>query len=250
MSIQIVIKPSISGALTVIGLMWLVNPAQALTFTGTATGQFGLPVTPGFDSDVFLSNVDGGTNNRLTWGVSTTESFSSFVQFDSEDSFSAPIDATFKVGNLTYRNGTTFANTGFDGDFPLSIQLSFTNPAGLNESFSYLFKILNTSNVTGDPVKDGDILRFSAEGRSDSAFTFGGVNYTLTLLGFAEDDGATIINQFNSPEGATATAGLYGKITAVPVEPPEAIPTPALLPGLIAMGAAALRKCTQEPQSR
>jgi hypothetical protein len=250
MSIQIVIKPSISGALTVIGLMWLVDPAQALTFTGTAAGQFGLPNTSGFESDVFLSSESGGVNNRLTWGVPTIESFSSFVQFDSEDSFSTSVDSIFKVGNLTYRNGTTFANTGFDGDFPLSIQLTFTNPAGLNESFSYLFKILNTDNSTGDPVQDGDILRFSAAGLSNSSFSFEGTNYTLALLGFATDDGANIINQFNSPEGDTATAGLYGKITAVPVEPPEAIPTPVLLPGLIAMGAAALRKCTQAPQSR
>ncbi len=242
MSTQLFINASISSTLSLLGLVWAVAPAQAFTFTGTASGQFGLPTTPGFGSDVFLSSEAGGVNNRLTWGVGIPETFSSFVQFDSEAPFSTSVDSIFKVGNLTYRNGTTLAVSGFDGDFPLSIQLNFTDPAGLNESFSYLFNILNTDNSTGDPVQDGDILRFSAAGVSNGSFSFGGINYTLALLGFATDDaGTNIINQFNSPEGATATAGLYGKITAVP-EPPEPIPTPALLPGLMAMAAAALRK--------
>ncbi|NJL49234.1 MAG: PTPA-CTERM sorting domain-containing protein [Leptolyngbyaceae cyanobacterium SM2_5_2] len=246
MSTKVVINSSISGALSIVTLVWIGAPAQAFSFTGTASGQFGLPVATGFGADVALSHESGGTNNRLTWGVPISESFSNFVQFDGEGSFSASVDSIFKVGNLTYRNGTTLASTGFDGDFPLSIQLSFTNPSGINESFSYLFNILNTDNSTGDPVLDGDVLRFSAAGLSNSSFTVGSTSYTLTLLGFAADDGATLINQFNSPEGATATAGLYGKITAVPVEPPAPIPTPALLPSLVTMGVAALRRRSQQ----
>jgi hypothetical protein len=207
--------------------------AQALTFEGASSGEFGLPVTPGYGADVFLSN-NGGTNNQLNWGNPVAGSFSNFVRFNGLSTFSAAADAVFKVGDLTYRNGST--TQGFDGDFPLSVALDFTNPSGVNQTFSYLFNILNTTNSTGDPVLDGDRLQFSTAGLSSSVFNVGGVDYTLQLLGFSTDGGNTIISEFNSPEGFTANASLYGKITAAP------IPTPALLPGLIGMGLAALRK--------
>lgn len=207
--------------------------AEAITFEGASSGQFGLPVTPGYGPDVFLSN-SGGTNNQLNWGNPIPGSFSNFVRFDGLGSFSTAADAIFRVGDLTYRNGST--TEGFNGDFPLSVALNFTSPSGVNQTFSYLFNILNTDNTTGDPVLDGDRLQFSTAGLSSSVFNVGGVDYTLQLLGFSTDGGSTIISEFNSPEGATANASLYGKITAAP------IPTPALLPGLIGMGLAALRK--------
>ncbi|MGV0024535.1 PTPA-CTERM sorting domain-containing protein [Phormidesmis priestleyi] len=233
MTTTTVVRQSILG---LIGAACLVVgsqlSAQALTFEGSSSGQFGLPITPGFGSDVFLSN-EGGTNSRLNWGTPVSGSFSNFVQFNGSSGFSTPTDATFKVGDLAYRNGSTL--NGFDGNFPLSIALNFTNPSGVNQAFNFLFNILNTPNITGNPVLDGDRLRFSTAGLSSGAFNAGGVSYTLQLLGFSPDGGSTIINEFNSPEGTTATADLYGRITAA------SIPTPALLPGLIGM-VAALRK--------
>lgn len=206
---------------------------QAMTFGGSSSGEFGLPLTPGFGVDVFLSSAGTGTNNQLNWGQPDQGSVSNFVRFDG-GTFVAGTDSPFKVGDLTYRNGATFG--GFDGDFPLTVTLNFTTPAGVNQSFSYLFNILNTPNTSGDPIADGDRLQFSTTGLSLSTFNVDGVDYTLQLLGFSTDLGTTIISEFNSLENTTATAGLYGQITAAP------IPTPALLPGLIGLGVAALRK--------
>ena len=231
MATATLVKQSILGA---IGATCLIvgsqMSAQAITFEGASSGQFGLPVTPGFGADVFLSN-DGGVNNRLDWGLPN----SSFVRFNGLANFSAPTDAAFKVGDLTFRNSSNNVGTGFDGDFPLSVALNFTNPSGVNQSFNYLFNILNTPN-TGDPILDSDKLLFSTAGLSSSSFNVGGIDYTLQLLGFSTDGGVSIINEFSAQENATATAGLYGRITAAP------IPTPALLPGLIGMGLAAMRE--------
>jgi hypothetical protein len=233
MTISTVAKRSILG---VIGATCFLGgtqlSAQALTFDGSSSGQFGAPVTPG-SSTFALSNQDGGTSNQLNWGDPVPGSFSNFVKFNSAN-FSTATDAAFNVGKLTYRNGSTFAGTSFNGDFPLSVALNFTNPAGVNPTFNYLFNILNTNN-TGDPVGDSDRLRFSTAGLSSSSFNVGGVDYTLQLLGFSSDNGTTIISEFLSPEEATATADLYGKITVN-------VPTPALLPGLIGLGATAWRK--------
>lgn len=209
--------------------------AQALTFAGNSSGQFNLPLTSPPTAVISLSNETGGTNNRLTWGMSVRDSFSNFVQFDGLN-FSTPAESVFNVGTLTYRNGTTDLSTSFDGDFPLSIALNFTTPGGINKNFNFLFNILNTPNTTGDPVLDGDRLQFSASGLTSDSFSVGGINYTLRLLGFSNDGGASIVSQFNSPEGATASASLYGQITT------ETIPTPALLPGLIGFGLGIWRK--------
>jgi hypothetical protein len=231
MSTKTVVRGLVSGA---IGATCSTQfSAQALTFDGSSSGQFGAPLTPG-SSTFSLSNQDGGTNNQLDWGDPVPDSFSNFVKFNSAN-FSTTPDAAFNIGKLTYRNGSSFAGSNFNGDFPLLVALNFTNPASVNPTFNYLFNILNTTN-TGDPVGDSDRLRFSTAGLSSNSFNVGGVDYTLQLLGFSNDNGTTIINEFLSPENATATANLYGKITTTNV------PTPALLPGLIGLGATAWRK--------
>ncbi len=232
-----VVKRSILG---VVGATCLLGStqlsAQALTFDGSSAGQFGAPLTPSSTSVYTLSNQNGGSNNQLNWGEAAGSSSDNFVKFNNA-TFSTPIDTAFKVGKLTYQNGGTFAETNFNGDFPLSVGLNFTNPSGINQPFNYLFNILNTLNDTGTVAGDADRLRFSTAGLSSSSFNVGGVDYTLQLLGFSSDNGTTIINEFLSPEEATATADLYGKITTT-----AKVPTPALLPGLIGLGAAAWRK--------
>lgn len=236
-----VFKQSVLGA---IGATCLVAgtqfSAQALTFDGSAAGQFGNPVNsmPGNFNE--LSSQDGGTNNQFTWGEAVPDGINNFVKFNSANFSTAP-DTEFKVGQLSYRNGTTIPGTSFNGDFPLSVALNFTNPAGVNPTFSYLFNILNTPNSTGTINGDADRLRFSTAGLSSSSFNLGGIDYSLQLLGFSSDNGATIITEFLSPEGETATSALYGKITTTSTTTTP-VPTPALLPGLIGLGTAAWRQ--------
>ncbi|OZH51489.1 hypothetical protein AFK68_30685 [Hydrocoleum sp. CS-953] len=191
---------------------------EAITFAGTTSGSWGLPaVSTGIES---LSNQNGGTNNRLTWGIPAAWSFKNYVQYDGLG-FSTDVNTLFAVGDLTYRNGATFY--GFNGDFPLEIELSFTNSFNNAESLNYTFNIFNTPNIYNDPVLDGDILTFTANDLTNDTFNFGGVDYTLKLAGFSSDGGNTFLSEFNSPENSTAEATLYAEIIKVDVPEPTTI---------------------------
>lgn len=207
-----------------------ITPAQAFSIAGTSTGSWGLPSSP--SASTTLSGVDGEVNNRLTWGTPTTNSFSNYVQFNGT-SINALTGSQFKIGDLTYRNGATTDN--FDGDFPLAVTLVLSAPTSVSQNFNFGFNILNTANFTGDPVLDGDRLRFATAGLSSQSFSFNGVDYTLALTGFSSDGGLTFVDEFNSPEGSTASAGLYGQVIAV-----EAVPEPLTTTGLLLAGAGLL----------
>lgn len=211
---------------------------EAITFAGTSSGSWGLPAGT-FGAS--LSNEDGGTNNRLTWGTPVTGSFTNYVQYDGLG-FSTDVDILFAVGDLTYRNGAVSTSShNFNGDFPLEVELSFTNPFNNAENFNYTFNIEQTVN-TGDPVSDADILTFTANGLTSDTFNFSGVDYTLKLAGFSSDGGNTFVSQFNSPEDSVADATLYAEITAAQNVP---VPEPTTIVGLGLLGvyfAGSLRK--------
>lgn len=201
--------------------------AQVLTFQGTTSGQWGLPSNP--SGSTFLSGENGGTNSRLTWGrtdnCSGCTSFSNYVQYNGA-SFQAGVGSLFQLGGFSYQNGSTW--DPFNGDFPLVLSLNFANPALGSQSFSFLFNILNTPNVTGNAVLDGDRLRFSNSGISSQSFTLGNTIYNLQLIGFSRDGGNTLVSEFNSPEGTIANASLYGQIQAIgTIPPPPSPPSPA-----------------------
>ncbi len=200
-------------------LLATTGKVEAITFAGTSSGSWGLPlVSAGAES---LSDENGGTNNRLTWGIPpTVEFFRNYVQYDGLD-FSTGVNTQFAIGDLTYRNGSTY--NSFNGDFPLEVELSFTNPFNSAENFNYTFNIFNSPNITGDPVLDGDKLKFQANGFTSDSFNFGGVNYTVKLIGFSSDGGNTFVSEFNSPEESTAKAMLYAQIIRADVPEPTAL---------------------------
>jgi hypothetical protein len=81
------------------------------------------------------------------------------------------------------------------------------------DTFDFNFSITNTPNHNPpQPVEDADIVTVTS-GYSPTTFAFGGNTYTLNLLGFSSDGGATIRSDFSSQEGASATAGVYARIT-------------------------------------
>ena len=206
--------------------------AQAVTFTGKTSGEWGLPDTISNPNAVInISSRDGGTNNRLTWGTPGTGGLNNFVQFNGIN-FNTKTNNLFNLGELQYRNGSTLIDTNFNGDFPLYLSLSLTLPFNSKESFAFLFNIFNTPNTTGNPVLDGDLLRFATAGNSSHSFEYEGIEYTLKLIGFSTNGGKTILNEFNSAEMSLAKASLYGKIT---VAPPVSIPEPTVIVGLLAL---------------
>jgi hypothetical protein len=223
------------ATLAATALIATASPAQALSFTGTSCGEWAMPVQP--SESTLLSNQDAGINNYLEWGqtgyCANCTPFNNYVQYDGV-SFNVNTNTLFNLGNLTYRNGSTW--DGFNGDFPLHVSLSLSYPFSRTQTFDFGFNIFNTPNVTGDPVVDGDKLRFASAGLSSQTFNYAGVDYTLQLSGFSTDGGKTILSEFNSPEGSAANASLYGQITAVQPADTTSVPEPASGVGLALLG--------------
>ena len=67
-----------------------------------------------------------------------------------------------------------------------------------------------------------------------SNFNVGGTDYTLELIGFSQDGGATVVNEFRLPENEiNTTTAAFGRITAAP--PATAVPEPSSNVGLLAL---------------
>ena len=92
-----------------------------------------------------------------------------------------------------------------------AIALVFSDPAGLNESFSFTLTIDETDNTPGPPDSD-DFIFFSDAGKE--VFMMNGKLHKLELLGFGDDPGS-LVDQFRSPEGSVNDTLLWGKVTPV-----------------------------------
>ena len=183
------------------------------------------------------SGTFGNGENKKTLGTPTAGDSESYVRFDGRKSdsnefsddqefsrakgISTASDIPFSLGNLTYRNGLTVFGSEPEGDFPLNVTLSLTNPVPNTQTFNFPFNLTTTVNTTGDPVKDGDILRFSDSGISQQIIrfpgSFGDSGYRLELVGFSTDDGKTKLGRFNTPEQRLSDALLIGKIKPVSI---------------------------------
>lgn len=201
--------------LTLFTLLGTAQIATAASFEGAATATFG---TPSPDFGVQFTGV--GTNEFST-GESFAGSSSNIYSVDGLN-FSTTEDSQFAIADLSYTNGQTTLGSTVN-TVPLDLTLDFTNPSGLSETFTYTFDFNFTPNNTGNPVLDGDTLSVT-DVFSNTSFDVGGESFTLEILGFSNDGGATIGNVFNLPEDDTTTAQLIGQITTPPT--PVTPPTP------------------------
>lgn len=217
--------------------------AEAITFQGSASAEFGTP-TP--TTGVTFSGV--GTNT-FTTGAPFSSSDSPNI-FEIEGlSYLTSEDVAFAIANLTYTNGVTSVGTNVDS-VPIDLTLSFTTPEIFAETFTFSFNLDVTHNTTGDPVLDADTLTI-VDVFSTTIFEIAGESFTLELLGFSSDGGVTIENQFTLPEDAMTESQLFAKISA----PSQEVPEPSGLLGLLSLGvlssgSALKRKLTRSSLSR
>ncbi|MGB3641906.1 MAG: choice-of-anchor K domain-containing protein [Rivularia sp. (in: cyanobacteria)] len=207
------------------------NQAEAAVFSGKVTGSWGIPTPGKINDDPIYTGV--GTN-VFTWGDPTLFEGASANQLVFEGtSFSTDAGSLFKIGDLTYRNGTVLLGTSVES-VPLNISLSFSEPPSIDEVFDYGFSLQNTPNLSDNPDLNADFL-FVVENDVKRTFKYGGSEYTLSLAGFSQDNGKTQVNEFRALEGGKATASVFAKIDKVTFSKQE-VPEPGLGVGLSVLG--------------
>ncbi len=224
---NIAVSPLAMVALSIISFP---GQAKAVIFSGSVSGKWGEPTSGSVNTNPVYTGV--GTNT-FTWGDPTPFKDASANQLMFEgSSFSADTKTLFKIGDLTYVNGTVLLGTSVESA-PLNLSLSFNEATSVNQVFDYQFYFQNTPNLSDNPEDNADYVLVT-EKNSKRSFTYGGEKYTLSLTGFSHDNGTTNIDEFRVLEGEKTTAAIFGQITKVPLS--KKVPEPGLLMGLSAVG--------------
>lgn len=156
------------------GVQWGWEMKQATV--GHAAGTFNGPV-PGCPP----ATCTGIGGSSITWGQGSPGGLSFMGA-----AFAPQVGDPFKIGTLSYTNGSTVSGTALDG-ISLDIALSFDNVSELNFTYHAGMSINNTPN-TSDPVASADFVKFAA---------------------------GSFHNSFNVLEGASASADLMARLTPV-----------------------------------
>jgi hypothetical protein len=157
--------------------------------------------------------VSGVGTNVFNWGNPAPGSFISRLRFDGASFADIPLAEFFVVGDLTYRNGTTFLGTEPDS-VDLLASLVFAAPTEIpQQNLTFGFEILTTLNV-GDQEADADTIPLTSLFPS-SKFTLDGSN---TRSKPASDQWKTVASSSRSRslflKNRRASVELIGRITA------------------------------------
>ena len=181
----------------------LAASAGAIPISGTSSGVF---VNPAPGSAV----VGGVGTNDFTWGTpfGTPPNELTFTGTP----FVGTTGTPFSFGTLAYFNGTVLAGSEATS-VDLSVTLTFTDPAGVVQAFTFPLLLINTPNIPGDDEASADTVRL-ASGIAPEFFVVDGVSYSLEFLDFMGSEGPVL--DFRALEGSSASAELVGVVNAVP----------------------------------
>ncbi|MEA5571141.1 choice-of-anchor K domain-containing protein [Calothrix sp. UHCC 0171] len=222
--------------ITAVAALGFSNQAQALIFSGNSSGTWGEPDPGAFN---IYATYNGVGTNDFKWGLSLPDNPRFATPANSllfeGTSFASNINSLFKIGDLSYYNGTVPLYTNVE-KVPLNLRLSFNNPVVKTEVFEFDFKLINTQNDPNIPITDianADYV-FPTPAFAKRSFSYDGKEYTLELTGFSQDGGLTSAKELRAIEGATTKAGIYAKINLVPAT--EKVPEPGVVGGLSLLG--------------
>ncbi|MBW6532846.1 choice-of-anchor K domain-containing protein [Sphingomonas sp. RRHST34] len=200
--------------------------AIALTVTSTATAAPALAAADPVSGTVNASFSDpqpgtgvstGIGSDHVTWGTPLTGYKANELSFQSNTPFSALLGEQFKVGSISYYNGTILDGTELTG-LTLNLGLNFTNPAIGLLAKSFALGLYSTPN-TGSADANADYVYLPSL-QSINNFVVDGQAYQFELRGFDNVRGDGYLNssasEFHVREGQSATADVFGVLSAVP----------------------------------
>jgi hypothetical protein len=230
MKLSSVFITTLSVAVTALTALGFSSQAQALTFSGNSSGAWGEPTPGSINTNPIFSGV--GTNS-FSWGDADDFGTGPNRLTFNGDSFSSEIGSLFKIGDLTYFNGSVTPNTSVDF-VPLNLHVSFNDRVNVSEVFDFNFQLVNTPNDSPNPADNADFV-YVGKNFGDRNFTFADKKYILELTGFRETGSTTDVSEFRVLEGKGTTAGIFAKITEVPSDT-KTIPEPGAIAGLSLLG--------------
>jgi len=209
--------------------------AQAADVEGSTAGAWVNPL-PG------TATTTGVGTSVFTWGDSTGFGTPPNQLSFAGGLFASAFETKFKVGTISYFNGTTALGTTAD-TVDLALTLNFSAPALGPVVSNYGFSLITTPNV-GTPDENADFVSLPSL-FSTTSFFIGSTEYRVKLTGFENvvGDGFLVSSdtEFHVREGGTASADLFAVVTtATPVPEPETYAL--MLAGLGVVGMMARRR--------
>ena len=176
-----------------IGLIYCAGTAHASPmYSGTIVGVFTIPVLTGLSSDLGVlvpvdnsatAQYEGFGSNSIIWGIGSDPR--NQVTFTGATFTGIQPDQVFKLGSLTYTNGSAIATTTISG---ATLTLSVNGALVTIDPAAARMGVIATINYGIDDREDADLLTFE-----------------------------TFSQTFNVFESRTAVADLFGRIVGDPV---------------------------------
>jgi hypothetical protein len=209
--------PIILPAMAVLAMVGSSIGAPTLT---SASGTWSNPALQGGANPVSYALVGG--EQRIYWG--TTTGSRTYLGFTGATSQDATPGTAFMVGTLRHYNTPINANSGITS-VDLAVALNF---GGTPVNTSMTLGVIESQGTNGGGP-DTIVLptTFAPE-----AFTVGGVEYQLCLLGFGSSASA-LTDHISTCECATGTTYLWGELCSVPIPAPGALLLAAIGTGAI-----------------
>jgi hypothetical protein len=231
MKLSSVFVTTLSVAVTALTALGFSSQAQALTFSGNSSGVWGEPTPGGMNPDFKASSPPG--SNLFTWGDPDDFGTGPNQLTFAGNTFSSEMGSLFKIGDLTYFNGSVTPGTSVES-VPLNLHVSFGDRVNVSEVFDFNFQLVNTPNDSPIAADNADFV-YVGKNFGNRNFTFADKKYTLSLTGFREKESTTDVSDFRVLEGKETTAAIFAKITQVPPDT-KTIPEPGTVAGLSLLG--------------